>query len=54
MFTPDELEVIICGKEVIDFKDLEANCHYEGYTKDSPVIKLELIKVEICGKFCIV
>lgn len=39
MFTPDELEVIICGKEVIDFKDLEANCHYEGYTKDSPVIK---------------
>ncbi len=39
MFTPDELEVIICGKEVIDFKDLEANCHYEGYTKDTPVIK---------------
>jgi hypothetical protein len=39
MFTPDELEVIICGKEVIDFKDLEANAHYEGYTKDSPVVR---------------
>lgn len=39
MFTAEELEVIICGKEVIDFKELEANAHYEGYTKDTPVIK---------------
>lgn len=39
MFTPDELEVIICGKEVIDFKELEVHAEYEGYTKDSPVIK---------------
>ena len=39
MFTPDELEIIICGKEVIDFHELEANAHYEGYTKDSTVIR---------------
>lgn len=39
MFTPEELEIIICGKEVIDFHELEAHAHYEGYTKDSPVVR---------------
>ena len=39
-FRPEELEQIICGKEVIDFDELEANTTYEGgYTKDTPVVK---------------
>lgn len=43
MITPTELESIICGKEVIDFKDLQANSHYEGgYTKDTPVVKYNI------------
>lgn len=28
MFRPDELEIIITGTEVIDFKELEANAQY--------------------------
>ena len=40
MFRPEELETIICGKEVIDFEELEPHTHYEGgYSKDTPVIK---------------
>lgn len=36
-----ELELIICGNEELDFKELEKSCKYEnGYTKDSPVIKM--------------
>ena len=39
MFEPEELETIICGIEIIDFKDLQESTNYEGYTKDSPVVK---------------
>lgn len=39
MFRPEELETMICGIEIIDFKELEETTNYEGYTKDSPVIQ---------------
>lgn len=30
LFRPAELELLICGSEELDFKALEASCHYEG------------------------
>lgn len=39
MFQAEELERIICGEQVINFKDLEKAVKYEGYTLKSPVVK---------------
>ena len=30
---------LICGKEELDFHELEKSCRYEGYTKDSQAVK---------------
>ncbi|OMJ93874.1 hypothetical protein SteCoe_3065 [Stentor coeruleus] len=38
-FKPQELELLICGNPVLDFKELESVTKYEGYTKDTPIIK---------------
>lgn len=51
IITPEELETIICGKEVIDFHDLQANAHYEGYTADTPIIKYFFHNLGIYGRF---
>ena len=37
--TPDELELIICGTQLLDFNELKKACQYEEYTKDSETIK---------------
>ena len=39
ILTPDELELIICGTQVLDFKELKNACQYEEYDKDSETIK---------------
>ena len=39
VLTPDELELIICGTQILDFNELKKACQYEEYTKDSETIK---------------
>ena len=39
-FEPDELELMICGSQILDFKLLEKNTKYDGgYNKDDQTIK---------------
>ncbi|CAN0513325.1 unnamed protein product, partial [Discosporangium mesarthrocarpum] len=39
LFTPTELELLICGNPALDFRALERSTKYEdGYTADSPSI----------------
>ena len=38
MFKPEELELLICGNPVLDFKALESVARYEGFTKDSQTV----------------
>lgn len=35
MFKPEELELLICGNPILDFKALEAITNYEGFSKES-------------------
>ena len=37
--TSDELELIICGTQLLDFNELKKACQYEEYAKDSETIK---------------
>ena len=39
ILSPEELELIICGTQILDFNELKRVCHYEEYTKDSETIK---------------
>ena len=39
ILTPDELELIICGTQLLDFHELKNACRYEEYEKDSLTIK---------------
>ena len=39
ILSPEELELIICGTQTLDFNELKRVCHYEEYTKDSETIK---------------
>ena len=39
ILTPDELELIICGTQFLDFHELKKACQYEDYEKDSETIK---------------
>ena len=39
ILTPDELELIICGTQFLDFHELKKAAHYEEYEKDSETIK---------------
>ena len=39
VLTPDELELIICGTQLLDFNELKKAARYEEYTKDSETIK---------------
>ena len=39
ILTPDELELIICGTQFLDFNELKKACQYEEYNKDSESIK---------------
>ena len=39
LLTPEELELIICGTQLLDFSELRRVCQYEEYTKDSETIK---------------
>mmetsp|Transcript_17880 Transcript_17880/g.26766 ORF Transcript_17880/g.26766 Transcript_17880/m.26766 type:complete len:834 (+) Transcript_17880:80-2581(+) len=40
LFRPEELQMMICGSENLDFEALEKKTQYDGgYDKDSPVIK---------------
>ena len=38
MFKPEELELLICGNPLLDFKALENVAKYEGYTKNSQLV----------------
>jgi HECT-domain (ubiquitin-transferase) len=39
MFKPQELELLICGNPILDFKALESVAKYEGFTKASLTVK---------------
>jgi len=40
LFKPEELEMLICGSRVLDFKAWQENCKFiEGYTDESPQAK---------------
>ena len=39
ILNPEELELIICGTQILDFNELRRVCKYEEYTKDSETIK---------------
>lgn len=39
ILSPEELELIICGTQTLDFHELKRVCRYEEYTKDSETIK---------------
>ena len=39
ILSPEELELIICGTQILDFKELKKVCRYEEYTEDSETIK---------------
>jgi hypothetical protein len=39
ILTPDELELIICGTQILDFHELKNACQYEEYEKNSETIK---------------
>ena len=39
ILSPEELELIICGTQFLDFNELKKGCNYEEYTKDSETIK---------------
>ena len=37
---PDELELLICGNPVLNFKELEESTRYDGFDKDDETIRL--------------
>ncbi|PRP86145.1 ubiquitin-protein ligase E3A [Planoprotostelium fungivorum] len=39
LFRMEEIELLICGVSTLNFHELEKVTHYEGYTKDSDVIR---------------
>jgi ubiquitin-protein ligase E3 A len=40
IFTPEELELLICGSKKLDFKELESTTQYvDGYKEDSNIAK---------------
>ena len=39
ILSPDELELIICGTQLLDFNELKNACQYEEFTKESETIK---------------
>jgi hypothetical protein len=39
ILSPEELESIICGSQVLDFNELKSACNYEEYTENSETIK---------------
>lgn len=40
LFTPRELEMLICGEKEFDFNDLENSTEYDGgYSKDTNVVR---------------
>ena len=39
ILSPEELELVICGSEMLDFKELQKAAKYEGYTPNSITIK---------------
>jgi hypothetical protein len=39
LFSPEELELLICGSKTLDFKELESATKYvDGYTEESPIV----------------
>ena len=40
ILTPEELELIICGTQYLDFYELKRVCEYEDFEKDSETIKI--------------
>jgi len=39
ILSPEELELIICGTQILDFNELKKVCRYEEYTEESQTIK---------------
>lgn len=39
LFRPEELELLVCGSKVLDFKELETATKYvDGYTEESEIV----------------
>ncbi len=50
LFKPEELELLICGSKVLDFKELESNTTYvDGYNEESQMVKWlwEIVQTEM-------
>ncbi|KAM7355422.1 ubiquitin protein ligase E3A isoform 2-T2 [Cochliomyia hominivorax] len=39
LFRPEEIELLVCGSRKFDFMELEVSTEYEGYTKETQIIK---------------
>ena len=39
IFSPSELQMLICGLPTIDLQELEKHTNYEGYSRQSDIIK---------------
>jgi len=40
LFTPTELELLVCGSSELNFKALERGTHYDGYKADDDTVKI--------------
>ena len=38
-FHPDEIELLVCGSQALDFEDLKQGARYDGFDEDSQIIK---------------
>jgi hypothetical protein len=50
LFTPNEVQTLICGGEHLNFEDLQEITEYEGYDENSPEIKFINFYQETFGK----
>lgn len=39
LFSPEELELMVCGNPKLDFYEMQRTTRYDGYTEDAPIIK---------------
>jgi hypothetical protein len=39
LFRPEEIALLVAGREELDFVTLETKTHYEGYSPDSPAVR---------------
>mmetsp|Transcript_26126 Transcript_26126/g.46463 ORF Transcript_26126/g.46463 Transcript_26126/m.46463 type:complete len:678 (-) Transcript_26126:5686-7719(-) len=39
LFSPEELELMVCGNPKLDFYEMQRATRYDGYTEDTPIIQ---------------